>query len=528
MKKVCVLAVSVACSSAPPSPHAKQPVATASARVATAPVATVSVEAPPAPADTNTWITRPPKDGTLFVAVDGLCRYLSIFPADGAVLFGYGDPGHIGPEHMRTIARLTSDGVADMSKGLVSPYWGAVESAAGRYPDALMLVEWGGGRTTPSDRVWLWNDSTSAWSVLFANDGQAVVGYESPAPWRDGSIVALARHQRRDDQPDGTYTTTEWSTLASARLPPNDRLPNLLPKDFSASSLLAFPTGELYVVGSAPPMKDCVVRWSDGGTVREQVLGPLTGMGGASVSGSSPADVRVRYADTVLAFAGGRWVPAHDAPPATGLPANATIRTRAGDAWAIGAGEVFHWKSGAWAPVALPAPVYSIGAKLRADDLEIADDGEVVIGASYLEKGVDWKEPIKYRALLRSHRPNETMRCNEPNPEDFTVISGNGFQSWPPMADASCKTPFAVLLRESKRATSPTTYPRLRETLRARPALRGVSLVEFVSGDRVFVGAKATDYAQARSIVDAAAARLDLRPEIVCGEPTPRRIIPVE
>ena len=120
------------------------------------------------------------------------------------------------------------------------------------------------------------------------------------------------------------------------------------------------------------------------------------------------------------------------------------------------------------------------------------------------------------------------MRCNEPDPENNNVELGSGFQSWPPMATDDCKTPFAVLARRSKANKTADDWPRIRAALKGHAELGEVSLVEFVSGDRTFVGAKGKDLASARKIASLVAEKDRLRPEVVCGDPEPKRTLAID
>jgi len=501
---IAIAAFIAACGSAAESraPTRTAPSASAPATAASSAVAQPPVENAEPPLR---WGTRPPKEGELFVALDGLCRYLTIFPADNAVLFGYGDPGHIGPDHMRTIARLTEAGIADMSKGLVAPFWGAVESASGRYPDALMLTEWGGGRTAPSNRIWSWDEPSGAWKIMLDRqhvDPDEAIGVSQPRLWR-GGVLYVEDHQVRQDTPTST-TIRDWSVLRGARLPAGVTIPPIAPAGFNMHAFVVLDSGELVATGARDvgAQSRSVVRWTEGGAVKEQAIDDFTRFEPAGIVGSTAATVRLVSHGDALALVGGAWVKAtlDDGP------------------WKIDDGKLYRRDGGAWRIVQLPRPPFSIGAELHAERFAVVN-GELVVSASYVERGRGWRDPIKRRVLLRSHRPTETLRCNEPNPEDFTVRSGDGFQSWPPAADASCATPFVVLAPRSKRAGAIAPYREIRAALGAHHELAGTQLVEVRSGDRSWIGAKAKDFAGATAIVDAVASKVPLRAEIVCADP---------
>src|SRR5262249_1164310 len=133
--------------------------------------------------------------------------------------------------------------------------------------------------------------------------------------------------------------------------------------------------------------------------------------------------------------------------------------------------------------------------------------------------------------LLRTKATKETLRCNEPDPENNNIQIGRGFQSWPPMATStsSCATPFVVLGRKSNAVKAPASdWPKLRGAVKGQTELGEVTLVEFVSGDRTFVGTKAKDYESAKKLAELASSKDRVRPEIVCGEPETTRALSID
>jgi hypothetical protein len=165
---------------------------------------------------------------------------------------------------------------------------------------------------------------------------------------------------------------------------------------------------------------------------------------------------------------------------------------------------------------------------MKAKRVLVNDPDDVLLIAAYWEKGAFWKEQELHTALYRTKPVKETLRCNEPDPENNNIYLGHGFQSWPPMAGADCKTPFAVLARRSNAHKVVDDWPRLRAALKGHTELGEVSLVELVSGDRTFVGAKGKDLDAAKKIAELVAAKERLRPEIVCGDPEPKRTLAID
>ena len=200
-----------------------------------------------------------------------------------------------------------------------------------------------------------------------------------------------------------------------------------------------------------------------------------------------------------------------------------------GSAWIVGkSGKLFRRDGEEWKVMPLPVPVFSAGATLKAKGVIVLAEGDVLITGKYWEKGPGWKDQELHTALFRTKPVKETLRCNEPDPENNNINLGHGFQSWPPMATAECTTPFVVLARRSNAVKSTDDWPRIRAALKGHTELGEVTLVEITSGDRTFVGAKAKDLETARKLVTLVAAKDRLRPEIVCGDPEAKRSIPVD
>jgi len=197
--------------------------------------------------------------------------------------------------------------------------------------------------------------------------------------------------------------------------------------------------------------------------------------------------------------------------------------------WFVSAsGKLYKRQGDEWKSVPLPVPVYSAGATLKAKSVTVVAEGDVLLTAAYWEKGPGWSEPELHTALFRTKAVEETLRCNEPDPENNNVNIGNGFQSWPPMATADCTTPFAVLARRSNEVRKVDDWPRLRAALKGHTELGTVSLVEFVSGGRTLVGVKTNDVGTATKIAALAVKKDRLRPEVVCGDPEPTRTLTID
>lgn len=182
----------------------------------------------------------------------------------------------------------------------------------------------------------------------------------------------------------------------------------------------------------------------------------------------------------------------------------------------------------------LPVPAFTAGATFKAKSVLVAAPGDVLVIGMYWEKGPGWNEQELHTALYRTKPVKETLRCNEPDPENNNINLGHGFQSWPPMvnatneAAAACTSPFVVLARRSNATKVVDDWPRIRAALKGHTELGEVALVDFVSGDRTFVGAKAKDADTAKKLAAVVVAKERLRPEVVCGDPEPKRTLLVD
>lgn len=205
-----------------------------------------------------------------------------------------------------------------------------------------------------------------------------------------------------------------------------------------------------------------------------------------------------------------------------------------GAIWAVGeSGKLYKRNGEAWDEQKLPLPAFSSGpVPIKAKSVIVLAPDDIVVRGMYWEKGLGWTEQELHQVLFRSKKQDETLRCNEPDPENNNIYIGRGFQSWPPFATAECKTPFVILSRRSRgRPTTANDWSKIRGALKGQAELfaSAPALVELVSGDRTFVGARARDVESAKKIATLAAAKDRIRPEVLCAEPPAvTREIPLE
>ena len=101
--------------------------------------------------------------------------------------------------------------------------------------------------------------------------------------------------------------------------------------------------------------------------------------------------------------------------------------------WMIGkSGKLYRRVGDGWTPVPVPSPTYSTGAAVKAKEVRVLGPDDVLLTVMYWEKELGWTEEELHTALFRTRPATETLRCNEPDPEQNTEYVGQGFHSWPP------------------------------------------------------------------------------------------------
>jgi hypothetical protein len=275
--------------------------------------------------------------------------------------------------------------------------------------------------------------------------------------------------------------------------------------------------------------KDHVARWD--GSAFHALAKTNKGEGITRMRRAAPDDLRI--------LTDGGTVQRLTATSATSIATPETVvdmdGVESGRAWIVGkSGKLYRRDGAEWKAMPLPPPPFTAGASIKAKAVLVASPGDVLITGMYWEKGPGWKDQELHTALFRSKPVKETMRCNEPDPENNNINLGHGFQSWPPMVNATneaaapCASPFVVLARRSKAIKNDDDWPRLRAALKGHPELGDVALVDFVSGDRTLIGAKAKDLDTAQKLVAIVGAKERVRPEIVCGDPDAKRTLVVD
>jgi len=494
----------------------------------------------PVPEGAPKWKSIPKEQNGFYVVLDGLCSKLAAARAGKDVVMHYGGESMYGNERTgyASFIALRDDGLESIGDPSISSPTGV----AGQSLDDFWIADSTGSRS--SEGAVLHRYTKGQWKT-YAKDQTNLHA------WVDGGIIGTLGFAAHNGE-----VWVEGSTT---------KPPAALYDQLWFPALSAFPTGEVLVIArktddSGARDGPLIARsWAPGKKVVEQSLAKLSPPGSpwAQLYEVAPDEVYVVLEDRILRWDGSSfhalgatkggakiklvrraasddvWVltetgalqritkDAAAAPIATPEPVAGLDGVDRGAAWIVGAsGKLYKRDGDAWKEMPLAPPAFSVQKTAKAKQIVVAAPDDVLVVAAYWEKGLGWKEQELHWMLLRTKPVKETLRCNEPDPENNNIHIGRGFQSWPPMATAECATPFVVLARRSNAIKKEDEWPRLRKTL------GDVTLVEFTSGDRTFVGTKAKDLDAAKKIADLATKSDRLRPEIVCGDPDAKRTIP--
>lgn len=515
----------------------------------------------PVPAGPAKWRSVPREQNGFYAVLDGICSQLGAGRVGKDVVVHYGG-GH-DPMYYDGVRVGAASFIALRDDGLESigdPVINAPTGIAGASLDDFWIADSTGSRS--SEGAILHRYLNGKWKT-HAKDQTNLHA------WVDGGIIGSLGFAAANGD-----IWVEGSTT---------RPPQALWTDLPFPSLAAFPTGDVLIIANKSPdgspsfSGPLVARhWAPGKKVTEHALDRLLGRDPADSGGASkvyelaPDEVYVARKDRVLRWDGsafhalaktikgdgitrmrraapddlwiltdGGTVQRLTATSATSIVTPETVVDLDGvenaGAWIVGkSGKLYRREGEEWKAMPLPPPPFTAGASIKAKAVLVASPGDVLITGMYWEKGPGWKDQELHTVLFRSKPVKETMRCNEPDPENNNINLGHGFQSWPPMVNATneaaapCASPFVVLARRSKAIKNDDDWPRLRATLKGHPELGDVALVDFVSGDRTLVGAKAKDLETAKKLVAIVGAKERLRPEIVCGDPAARRTLGVD
>lgn len=505
----------------------------------------------PVPEGPARWKSVPKAQNGMYAVLDGLCSQLAFGRVGNGVVVHYGG-GH-NEMYMDGIRAGAASFIALRDEGLVSigaPPIASPTGIAGTSLDNFWIADSTGSRG--SDGAILHRYASGTWKKYEKDQTNLHA-------WVDGGIIGTLGFAAAngDVWVEGTST----------------RPPQSFWSDLPFPTMAAFPTGDVLLIARKNGMQNDKAplvgrHWAPGQKIREFALDPvIPSEEYTRALEVTPDEVYVIRGDKVARWDGkgfralGKtiggekitiarragvddlWVQTEGfkiqristAPAATVIPTPEPVVDMdgidRGAAWMVGkSGKLYRRDGETWTSVPLPGAVFSAtpNAAVKAKRVLVNSPDDVLLIAAYWEKGAFWKEQELHTALYRTKAVKETLRCNEPDPENNNIHLGRGFQSWPPIATAECATPFAVLARRSNAHKIVDDWPRLRGALKGHAELGEVSLVEIVSGDRTFVGAKGKDLETTKKIAEVVAAKERLRPEIVCGDPEPKRTLAID
>jgi hypothetical protein len=498
------------------------------------------------------WRSVPTMQNGFYTVLDGLCSKLAAGRVGKEVVVYYGGEGNSFNDHSQRSGAASFIALRDAGLDSIGdPSISSPTGLAGTSLDNFWVADSTGTRTSNGAILHRYNRGN--WERTYGVDQTNLHA------WLDGGVIGSL----------GMAAAFGEIWVEDSVTKP----PATLTDGFHFPALSAFPTGDVLVIGydeGANSQGAMVARhWAPGQTVTQQRLDrllpqPVGERGWPELHEIAPDEVYASLGRSVARWDGKSfrafakisqgttmqrveraapddlWV-LTDAPSLEHLTPGVAVVVKTpeplvslggfdvGDRWAVGkSGKLYRFDANQFQSVPLPVPTFTAGSTLKATRVLVVSTGDVLVTAMYWEKGASWKEQELHTALFRSRPVQETLRCNEPDPENNNIHLGQGFQSWPPMATAACKTPFAVLARRSNALKSNDDWPRIRGALKGHAELGKVELVEFSSGNRTFVGASATDLDVAKKLVQIVAKNDRLRPEIVCGEPIVTRRLGVD
>jgi hypothetical protein len=554
---------------------------------------------PPAPAIDEAplaWGTRPPKNGPLFPVIDGMCVHAEVWRTGKSAILTYGN--NTGPWSRgatATLARFVDDGLA-FDGGIATPAdakkqseWEEVRpvSVLGTWPSPLVIYSNDGGMGRMRSYESLWTHGDDGWRQIASFRETGSPSFSSPFIFHDWLAATTAMEKKDTSYEFGPATVKTWPLKADAA--PIAGIGDLTKGGFVVRDVM---TGEnsIWAFGyfqSGAGGTNTVKVWKDGkvSEIHPPTAPALGVQADALVTIDDTAHVIRRIDATgttseipftlpetprsrklapngdvwmltskgsvVIVSKAGKTTETHIPSAASPLPhedtqhwpssGSALAGVEFDDPWAIVEGSLFHLENGQWKEIAMPTPPFASKGKYQAQLLSMTEKGDLFVNAGYAEKGLGWKRQERYRAILRTKRPKEVLRCNEPAGGSI-YESGSGFMSFPPIADDSCKTPVTILVRLAWNVNSKQPHPNNFDRKSDYPAIRSlmkgmsslgttVELVDFVSGNQRYLGAKVPTNAAGVELALAAAKKgldFETRPEVVCGTPKSERTVTVD
>lgn len=575
------LAFAVGCRSVAQAPSADEP-KPAAADATTADGGTKPPVVPPSASATGdtplpplAWGTRPSGPGPLYPVVDGMCIHGTVFPLRNGAVIAYGMAQGPWSRGGATTAQILGErGLAvqaDEGFGKAFGFW-SPSFLGGTLPNRLFATVDVSSRMVSATDLYVGGSQKSDWKVLLASGarfGDAGNAAETGVPVRElGRVVPLddgshmiAEHGFVRDAKGEVKDTRSFRVLGAdgawvvgAKVPGKD-----LAEIAFGSVFARLGNGE--VIGAAEGEAKKLVRWSPVRAVDDLPLPKPSKRTIRVIAGKNRAYVDVD--GTVYVYENDALVPAKAGPRITAgapwaidaddalviaLPGKTLLREardgtvteeplpesgslygfREGAPWLVAAGKgangsdvLFRKAGGAWQRAEIPAPPFGneLRGPLKVEQLVVLSPDDVLVNVRRVEKGYGWKDTEPFRAIYRSKKPDEVLRCQDTRGSG----TGVGFHPWPPAADDGCKTPTVVIMPEPNK-TPAKDYPVLRQRLRGKTELgESLAFVDFEGRGTTNLAVLADDMTKAKALATLVSKSLDLRAEVVCGRPTPTR-----
>jgi hypothetical protein len=539
--------------------------------------ATAAAAAPAAPELPLAWGTRAPTEGVLSPIVDGMCIHGDVYALENGPLFVYGTARGAYSRGGATTTVLVTDGglepQAGVGFGATFDFWG-LTAMGGHYPDRLWAIVDVSSRMVAASELRFGTAGSERWKVAIdsgarfgeagnaATEGTPLHNLGTPVPLPDGSLLIPESISEQKSSGESTsyafrLLAPDGTLVAKPKVPGADlaKLAMAWRETFAGLDVLALANGEVLGVTASPSLK--LVRWSPSRPVDDLPIRATPGAGARLVAGKARAFVRA--GDQLFVYDGTKLEPAkvssrlapgftfaagendtlyvalpskkllietadgavtEEAMPASG---KLTASPSSAALWLVSDHDrALHRRTAkGWEPVPLPAPPFgnALRGPLTIESVKILAGDDVFVNTRRFEKGWGWKDPEPYRAIYRTKRPKQVLRCQDVRNEG----TGRGVHAWPPSADDACKAPFVVVMREETKEPA-KSYPNLASRLRGKTEYgERLSLVSFEGRGGLNLGIPMTDVEKSRSLATYLSRSLDLRADVVCGRPVALR-----
>jgi hypothetical protein len=568
----------LACKAIPKGSVGDAAVASPAVTDAARPSANAADASAPKPPRVGTWSSVPTGEAMLYPLVDGMCIHGEVALVEGAAILHYGMRfSNEGRGGAVTAAVVTDEGVPVTNGNGLGLAFGDDDPIiirgefGGRYPDKLFVWVDHSQSFHNEGEVRFGSASGMEWREVFSgkNPNYPPVagggGYSYFAPLRYGDLQLFVVHDSVDGM-DRNFRyvamTLDGEPVPKAKVPEAD-----MAMTFNAvvlqknQEVLGLNVRDGLLVRWSPKekVKDLRVKVSseddgrivggqervvfqtantlfsyDGAAVRPLTMAPKLGksfswiMGKDDVVFAATPDGTVRVED--------RQGAVQEYPPPAGVrratlagPTNGTATLSS--LWLVETDvrdekkralddRLFRRRTSGWEEQTFaPLPFATKASGPKRFSVRAVDEDDAYVSVVRDERGWGWRQPEPYRAIYRTKRPQEIVRCQDTR----SMGTGAGFWSWPPtavgQAAESCRSPFVVVMRDGPKGPA-NKYPELARALAKQRDLGDtLSFVNFDARGQSNVGLAAADVPQAEKLAAAIAKQTDLHPEVVCGEP---------